>query len=82
MKLARARAALARPRLVVPDDVKALAVPALAHRLVLNPELWVHAGSVATRSSRECLGAGSRRRTPAEGLRQRTMRATASPETR
>ena len=26
---------------VVPDDVKAIAVPALAHRLVLRPELWV-----------------------------------------
>ena len=24
-----------------PDDVKAIAVPALAHRLVLRPELWV-----------------------------------------
>jgi MoxR-like ATPase len=26
---------------VLPDDVKAIAVPALGHRLVLNPELWV-----------------------------------------
>jgi MoxR-like ATPase len=26
---------------VLPDDVKAVAVPALAHRLVLRPELWV-----------------------------------------
>jgi MoxR-like ATPase len=25
---------------VLPDDVKALAVPALAHRLVLRPEMW------------------------------------------
>jgi MoxR-like ATPase len=25
----------------VPDDVKAVAVPALAHRLILRPELWV-----------------------------------------
>jgi MoxR-like ATPase len=25
----------------VPDDVKAVAVPALAHRLALRPELWV-----------------------------------------
>ena len=25
---------------VVPEDVKALAVPALAHRLVLRSELW------------------------------------------
>ena len=26
---------------VTPDDVKAVAVPALAHRLTLRPELWV-----------------------------------------
>jgi MoxR-like ATPase len=26
---------------VTPEDVKAVAVPALAHRLVLRPELWV-----------------------------------------
>jgi MoxR-like ATPase len=26
---------------VVPDDVKQVAVPALAHRVVLRPELWV-----------------------------------------
>jgi MoxR-like ATPase len=26
---------------VTPEDVKAVAVPALAHRLILRPELWV-----------------------------------------
>jgi len=26
---------------VTPDDVKSVAVPALAHRLALRPELWV-----------------------------------------
>ena len=26
---------------VTPDDVKAVAVPALSHRLMLRPELWV-----------------------------------------
>jgi MoxR-like ATPase len=41
MKLARCRAALAGRDFVLPDDVKAIAVPALAHRLVLRPELWV-----------------------------------------
>jgi MoxR-like ATPase len=25
---------------VVPDDIKAVAVPALAHRITLRPELW------------------------------------------
>jgi MoxR-like ATPase len=41
MKLARARAVLDGRDFVVPDDVKALAIPALAHRLSLRPELWV-----------------------------------------
>jgi len=40
LKLARALAALRRRDFVLPDDVKAMAVPALAHRLVLKPELW------------------------------------------
>ena len=40
LKLARARAALHRREFVLPDDVKAMTVPALAHRLVLKPELW------------------------------------------
>ena len=41
LKLSRARAAMDGRDYVVPDDVKAAAVPALAHRLVLRPELWV-----------------------------------------
>ena len=41
LKLSRCRAALAGRDFVTPDDVKAVAVPALAHRLVLRPELWV-----------------------------------------
>ena len=41
MKLARCKAALAGRDYVLPDDIKAVAVPALAHRLVLRPELWV-----------------------------------------
>jgi MoxR-like ATPase len=41
LKLARCRAALAGRDFVLPDDVKAIAAPALAHRLVLRPELWV-----------------------------------------
>jgi MoxR-like ATPase len=41
LKLARCKAALAGRDHVLPDDVKAIAVPALGHRLVLNPELWV-----------------------------------------
>jgi MoxR-like ATPase len=41
LKVARCRAALDGRDFVTPDDVKAVAVPALAHRLVLRPELWV-----------------------------------------
>lgn len=41
LKLARAKAVLAGRDFVTPDDVKAVAVPALAHRLTLRPELWV-----------------------------------------
>ncbi len=41
MKLARVKAIQDGREFVVPDDVKAAAVPALAHRLVLRPELWV-----------------------------------------
>ncbi len=40
-KLARAKAVLAGRDYLIPDDVKAVAVPALAHRLTLRPELWV-----------------------------------------
>jgi MoxR-like ATPase len=41
MKLARAQAVLDGREFVVPDDVKHVAVPAIAHRLALRPELWV-----------------------------------------
>jgi MoxR-like ATPase len=41
LKLSRGRAALQGRDFVTPDDVKAVAVPALSHRLTLRPELWV-----------------------------------------
>jgi MoxR-like ATPase len=41
LKLARCKAALGGRDFVTPEDVKAVAVPALAHRLMLKPELWV-----------------------------------------
>ena len=41
MKLARARAAYLGRDFVTPDDIKAVSIPALAHRLTLAPELWV-----------------------------------------
>ena len=41
LKLSRCRAALRGRDFVTPDDVKAVAVSALGHRLMLRPELWV-----------------------------------------
>ena len=41
LKLARVKAALAGRDFVTPEDVKAVALPALSHRLMLKPELWV-----------------------------------------
>jgi len=55
LKLSRSRAALAGRDFVTPDDVKAVAVPALAHRLMLRPELWVQR-TTADDVVRELLG--------------------------
>ena len=48
MKLGRALAATDGRSFMTPDDVKAAAVPVLAHRLILRPEHW--GGRVSTRS--------------------------------
>ncbi len=40
-RLARARALLEGRDFVLPDDLKELAVPALAHRLIIKPEPWI-----------------------------------------
>jgi len=41
MQLARGQALLQLRDYVIPDDIKNVAVPALAHRITLRPELWV-----------------------------------------
>jgi len=41
LKLSRCRAVLEGRDFVTPEDVKAVAGPALSHRLMLRPELWV-----------------------------------------
>src|SRR6267154_1085273 len=41
VQLARGQALLHQRDYVIPDDIKQVAVPALAHRLTLRPELWV-----------------------------------------
>lgn len=40
LKLSRALAAIRGRDYVIPDDVKRVAVPALAHRLILRREFW------------------------------------------
>lgn len=40
LKLARARAAIQGRDFVIPDDVKAFALYALGHRVILDPNLW------------------------------------------
>jgi MoxR-like ATPase len=54
LKITRAIAALDGRDFVTPDDVKATAVAALGHRLVLRPELWVRGGH-GDDVVRECL---------------------------
>ena len=41
LKVSRARAAMAGRDFVTPDDVKTVAEPALAHRLILKPDPWI-----------------------------------------
>ena len=42
LKLARAKAALDGRAYVLPDDVKTFIQPALSHRLILKPDLWMN----------------------------------------
>ncbi len=48
LKVARARAALAGRDFVTPDDVKTVALPALAHRLILKPDPWIRGVRTST----------------------------------
>ena len=41
LKLARSRAAMQNREFILPDDIKALVIPALSHRLILQPDLWM-----------------------------------------
>lgn len=51
---ARAHAAMRGRGYLLPDDVKALAVPCLAHRLTLRPDLWLR-GTNPDQIVRQCL---------------------------
>jgi MoxR-like ATPase len=48
MLLSRAVAALHGRDFVVPEDVKAVAIPALAHRITLKPEMWLRQAQPST----------------------------------
>ncbi len=52
-KAARARALIQGRDFVLPDDVKALAVPALVHRVIIKPEPWIRGvrGETVVRSA-------------------------------
>ncbi|MFC9467285.1 AAA family ATPase [Streptomyces coelicoflavus] len=67
VQLARARAVLDGRDYVVPEDIKDLAVPALAHRVSLRPELWVRELSTddVLRELVDSVGAPTTRRTAA-----------------
>jgi MoxR-like ATPase len=54
LKLSRCLATLRGRDFVTPEDVKQVAVPALAHRMTLRPELWVQRVSSET-VVRDCL---------------------------
>jgi len=45
LKLSRAQAAMDGRDYIIPDDVKAFAKPALIHRLILVPDLWMKSGA-------------------------------------
>jgi len=47
LKLSRAYAAIDGRDYVLPDDIKRYAVPALAHRLILQPDLWLRSHAAA-----------------------------------
>jgi MoxR-like ATPase len=54
LQASRALAAVRCRGYVIPDDVKTLAVPCLAHRLTLRPDLWLR-GTTAEDVVRQCL---------------------------
>ena len=54
LQASRARAALAGRDYVLPDDIKAIAEPCLAHRLSLRPEMWLR-GVPSSELIRQCV---------------------------
>lgn len=75
---ARARAVVCQRDFVTPEDVKALAVPCLAHRISLRPELWVR-GAKSANIIDECLATVPTPATDGEALGAGTPAAPEDP---
>jgi MoxR-like ATPase len=67
VQLARGQALLHQRDYVVPDDIKQVAVPALAHRITLRPELWVRQVSADDVVARLLAGVPTPRTDPRTG---------------
>jgi MoxR-like ATPase len=78
--LARARAIMAGRDYVIPEDVKAVAEPALAHRITLRPEMWLRNADPAFVVS-EVLETTAAPATGALPSYQEVARAAAAPAT-
>ena len=72
IQLARGQALLHSRDYVVPDDVKQIAVPALAHRITLRPELWVRQVSADDVIARLLSGVATPRTDPRAAAAQGT----------
>ena len=85
VQLARGQALLHERDYVVPDDIKQVAVPALAHRITLRPELWVRQVSADDVVARLLAGVPTPRTDPrtahgtGPGTGQRTAPAAVRP---
>jgi MoxR-like ATPase len=67
VQLARGQALLHQRDYVIPDDIKQVAVPALAHRVTLRPELWVRQVSADDVVARLLPAVATPRTDPASG---------------
>jgi len=81
VQLARGQALLHQRDFVIPDDIKQVAVPALAHRITLRPELWVRQVSADDIVSRLLAGVPTPKTDPRAGLSSAAVRAGARQAT-
>ncbi len=70
VQLARGHAVLRGRDFVIPDDIKAIGVPALGHRISLRPELWVRKVSAEDVVSRVLASVPVPRTDPHEPVRR------------